>query len=113
MAFFTVSGNVLATYVLPGLPAFALLLAAQWRPVEADTRALRPTVRFAIAVGLVIPSWPCGAMFAMQHRFETALSHKALVRTFEAQRAHADERLIYVRRPRSRRSSTRRERRSW
>ena len=96
MAFFTVSGNVLATYVLPGLPAFALLLAAQWRPAAADARALRPTVRFAIAVGLVIPVVAIGAMVAMQHRFETVLSHKALVRTFEAKRADAGERLIYV-----------------
>ena len=96
MAFFTVSGNVLATYVLPGLPAFALLLAAQWRPAEADARALRPTVRFAIAIGLVIPVVGIGAMVVMQQRFETVLSHKALVRSFEAQRAHAGERLIYV-----------------
>ena len=29
--FFTLSGNILPSYVLPGLPAFALLLARQWQ----------------------------------------------------------------------------------
>ena len=36
MLFFTVSGNVLPTYVLPGVPAFALLLGELWRPAAGD-----------------------------------------------------------------------------
>jgi hypothetical protein len=37
-----------------------------------------------------------GAILALQPRSGTELSHRALVRTYEAQRAHAGERLIYV-----------------
>jgi 4-amino-4-deoxy-L-arabinose transferase-like glycosyltransferase len=96
MLFFTLSGNVLATYVLPGLPAFALLLAILWRPTDDDARALRPTVRLGIAAGLILAVVFVGGILALRTRFETALSHKALVRTFEARRAHAGERLIYV-----------------
>ena len=38
MLFFTLSGNILATYVLPGIPAFALLLVTLWRAPDADAR---------------------------------------------------------------------------
>jgi 4-amino-4-deoxy-L-arabinose transferase-like glycosyltransferase len=39
MLFFTFAGNILWTYVLPGLPAFALLLAQGWSlATTADTR---------------------------------------------------------------------------
>src|SRR6185369_2202043 len=55
MVFFTVSGNILATYVLPGLPAFALLLGDLWIAREGDQRPLRSPVRTVFAVGLAIP----------------------------------------------------------
>jgi len=96
MLFFTVSGNVLATYVLPGLPAFALLLAAICRPAAADSRALRPMVVGGIAACIGLAVVFVGAILAVQPRSGTELSHQALVRTYEAQRAHAGERLIYV-----------------
>lgn len=96
MLFFTLSGNVLATYVLPGLPAFALLVAALWRPRDDDARALRPTVRHGIAAGLILSVVFVVGTVVPQRRFETELSHKALLRMVETQRAHADERLIYV-----------------
>jgi 4-amino-4-deoxy-L-arabinose transferase-like glycosyltransferase len=71
MLFFTLSGNVLATYVLPGLPAFALLLAILWRPTDDDARALRPTVRLGIAAGLILAVVFVGGILALRTRFET------------------------------------------
>ena len=96
MLFFTVSGNVLATYVLPGLPAFALLLGELWRPIAAAGDALRPGVRTVLVASLVLSLGFLAGIVAMNRRFETELSHKALVRMVEAQRRDASERLIYA-----------------
>jgi hypothetical protein len=93
--FFTLSGNILATYVLPGLPAFALLLAVLWRPVDDEARALRRPVRFAIAAGIVLACVFVWAILAMRPRFENEFSQLALVHAYEAQRDHSGERLIY------------------
>lgn len=96
MLFFTVSGNILATYVLPGLPAFALLVGDLWRPADGDARALRPAVRTVLAASLLVLFAITTGIATQRHRFETALSHKALVRTWEATRASAGDRLVYV-----------------
>lgn len=96
MLFFTLSGNILATYVLPGIPALALLLATLWRAPAADTRAVRAPARHGIAAGFILSVVSVGVILALRPRFETELSHRALVRTYEATRADAGERLIYV-----------------
>jgi 4-amino-4-deoxy-L-arabinose transferase-like glycosyltransferase len=96
MAFFTVSGNVLATYVLPGLPAFALLVAELWQPGAADGRALRPAVRTVAVACIALPLLLAVALATQRDRAETALSHKALVRAWDAQRGAAGERLLYA-----------------
>jgi len=96
MLFFTLSGNVLWTYVLPGLPAFALLLAAVWRPRAGDTRPLRAPARHVVAAGLVLSVASVAGIALLQQRFENVLSHKALVRMYEAQRAGSGARLVYV-----------------
>jgi len=96
MLFFTASGNVLATYVLPGLPPFALLVGELWRPAAAGEEALRPAVRTVLVTCLILPVAFAGGIVALNHRFETELSHKALVRTYETLRDSAAERLIYV-----------------
>jgi len=96
LLFFTISGNVLVTYVLPGLPALALLVAAIWRPSDTDSRSLRPMGLSGIVAALGLAVGFVGAILALHVRAETDLSHKALVRTYEAQRAHAGERLIYL-----------------
>jgi 4-amino-4-deoxy-L-arabinose transferase-like glycosyltransferase len=96
MLFFTLSGNILATYVLPGIPAFALLLATLWRAPATTARAARPPARHEIAAGFILSVVAVAVIVAMLPRFETELSHRALVRTYEATRAHAGERLIYV-----------------
>ncbi len=96
MLFFTVSGNVLPTYVLPGLPALALLVADYWRPLPDHARPMRATVRHVLVSGLVI----CGAFViaigVLRNRLENELSHKALTRAVAAQRTANDQRLVYL-----------------
>jgi len=96
MLFFTVSGNVLATYVLPGLPALALLVGELWRPAAGAPHALRPAVRVMLAAALLLPVAFVAAIATQRNRFENELSHKALVRMYEARRASAAEQLVYV-----------------
>jgi len=99
MVFFTVSGNILATYVLPGLPAFALLVGDVWRPRDDDTRALRSPVRVLLVVGLALPVLFVAGILLVHDKFERELSHKALVQTWTGKRANNGERLVYVGRP--------------
>ena len=96
MLFFTLAGNILATYVLPGIPAFALLLATVWRTPAADVRAVRTPARQGIAAAAVLSVLAVGVVVAMGPRFEAELSQRKLVRTYESARASADERLVYI-----------------
>ena len=99
MVFFSVSGNILATYVLPGLPAFALLVGDLWRPDPHDPRMLRAPIRTLVVAGLAFPVLFIAGIIVERHRFEEALSHKALVEVWQAKRANNGERLVYVGRP--------------
>ncbi|HQR11210.1 MAG TPA: glycosyltransferase family 39 protein [Casimicrobiaceae bacterium] len=96
MLFFTVSGNVLPTYVLPGLPAFALLLTEFWQPRAADTRALRFAVKLMTAGGIGLILVFAGVLVSQRQRFEVDLSHRALVAKYETTRAGIGDRLVYV-----------------
>jgi 4-amino-4-deoxy-L-arabinose transferase-like glycosyltransferase len=96
MLFFMVSRNVLATYVLPGLPAFALLLGEWWHPAVADPRSLRPAVRTMLAGGCALLAVFVGILVTQQQKFDVELSHRALVRMYESTRAGTSDRLIYV-----------------
>ena len=96
MLFFTVSGNVLVTYVLPGMPAFALLLCEFWRPRTGDPHSLRPAVRLTLACGLGLLLVFAAILVTQRHRFDVELSHRALVRMYEATRANEGDRLVYV-----------------
>jgi 4-amino-4-deoxy-L-arabinose transferase-like glycosyltransferase len=100
MLFFTVSGNVLPTYVLPGLPAVALLLGEFWRPrgghPPASEHALRFAVRLMLVGGVGLLVVFAGVLASQQHRFDAELSHRALVRLYESTRANAGDRLVYV-----------------
>jgi 4-amino-4-deoxy-L-arabinose transferase-like glycosyltransferase len=99
MVFFTVSGNILATYVLPGLPAFALLIGDLWHPHADDAGTLRPAVRVLLLTCIAIPVLFVAGVFVERNRFETVFSQKALVRTWMTTRANDRERLTYVGRP--------------
>ncbi len=96
MVFFTVSGNVLPTYVLPGMPAFALLLAEFWRPRDGDPRLLRFPVKLMMACGTGLVLVFVGVILSQRHRFDVELSHRALVQQYEATRASTGDQLVYV-----------------
>jgi 4-amino-4-deoxy-L-arabinose transferase-like glycosyltransferase len=96
MLFFTVSGNVLATYVLPGMPAFALLLCEFWQPRAGDSRTLRPAVRLMLVCGAGLLLVFAAILVTQRQRFDVELSHRALVRMYEATRTGKDDRLVYV-----------------
>ena len=100
MLFFTVSGNVLPTYVLPGMPAFALLLCEFWRPAaapsSASARALRPAVMLMVACGIGLLVVFVAVIASQRQRFDVDLSHRALVRTYLTTRASEADRLVFV-----------------
>ena len=101
MLFFTPAGNILVTYVLPGLPAFVLLLGELWRPdggardAEHGEREVRPAVRHAVAAAVILPVALVAAIVVLHARLETERSHKALVRAFEQGRTEGESRLVY------------------
>ncbi|MEO8306086.1 MAG: glycosyltransferase family 39 protein [Betaproteobacteria bacterium] len=101
MAFFTPAGNILITYVLPGLPAFALLVGDRLRPDDGargatpDPGALRPAVRRALYAGAVVPALFVAAIVALHGQLETERSQKALVRDYLEGRPGAGSRLVY------------------
>jgi 4-amino-4-deoxy-L-arabinose transferase-like glycosyltransferase len=96
MLFFTVSGNVLPAYVLPGIPAFALLLSEFWRPNATDTRGVRFAVRLMIACGVAVIVVFVGVLVSQSRHFDVELSHRALVRMYTATRTSDADRLVYV-----------------
>ena len=96
MVFFTVSGNVLPTYVLPGLPALALLLGDGWQPRTSDAGPLRSTVRHALVSGIVICALFVIGIGVLRHRLDNELSHKALALAVDSQRTSGDQRLVYM-----------------
>jgi 4-amino-4-deoxy-L-arabinose transferase-like glycosyltransferase len=96
MLCFMLSGNIVVTYVLPGLPAFALLLLTQWRADETDARDFRAPSRHVIVAAVVLSIGFVGVTFAMRQQFETVFSNRALVQAYETKRSSAAERLVYI-----------------
>jgi 4-amino-4-deoxy-L-arabinose transferase-like glycosyltransferase len=100
MVFFTFAGNILITYVLPGLPAFALLMA-EFRRTEmtqdsgADAAAkgrgwLYPLIELTTPIIAVLVIF-----LAVPHVSEKK-SHKNLVARYEALRATTASQLVYL-----------------
>ena len=96
LVFFTASGNVLITYVLPGLPAFALVLGL-FGPVASDaTRTLdRAEKRAFVACGVLAAALVV-ALVAQHARIDREFAQRALVRAYEAQRTDPRTQLVYV-----------------
>ena len=90
--FFTFAGNILITYTLPGLPAFALLVAEAWSAVgdERGRGAATKLSSLTIPVLLILFSLFVSPRIAPQY------SHKSLVAQYKVLRASDAERLIYV-----------------
>jgi 4-amino-4-deoxy-L-arabinose transferase-like glycosyltransferase len=101
MALFTPAGNILITYVLPGLPAFALIVGDRWRPGSGAhdgapaSRELRPAVRRALVAGAAVPAIFVAAIVVLHGQLETERSQKALVRDYAQARTSAESRLVY------------------
>ena len=100
MVFFTPAGNILITYVLPGLPAFALLVGDLWRPGREATADgsgvdVRPRVRCALVAGAAVPILFVLGIVGYHRVFETERSAKALVNAYLRSRHDAQSRLVY------------------
>jgi 4-amino-4-deoxy-L-arabinose transferase-like glycosyltransferase len=89
--FFTPAPNILPTYVLPALPAFALLVAHTW---SAAVDAGRD--RAARYYGLVMPVLMVAAVLFALPRIAPQYTQKTLVAEYLEHRAGADARLIYL-----------------
>jgi len=89
---FTAAGNILATYVLPGLPALALLAAAWLARLPSPARAQR-----TLALGLLLTL--AGVVAALVYLdaggVRDAKTAQALVAAYASQRA-GDERLVFL-----------------
>ncbi len=101
LAFFTLARNVLVAYVLPGLPAYALLLGELWR-VDAgaaatapDAGTLRPPVARALVAGAAVPLLFVVLIVALHRQFDAERSQKALVADYLRLRPDARSRLVY------------------
>lgn len=97
--FFTMSGNILPAYALPGLPAFALLVAGLWTAAaDAPHRTPASTRRLVIGTGLAALLAPLAftvLVLLAPERFD-AFSDKALLH------GAPPERVVYlVQRPAS------------
>jgi len=90
--FFTFAGNILFTYVLPGLPAFALLVAEAWSAV-GDERGRGVSTK---ASSLAIPILMVLGLVFVVPRVAPEHSHKALVEQYQALRGGGAARLVYV-----------------
>ena len=90
--FFTPAGNILATYVLPGLPAFALLVAEAWAAAGDAGRDNAATKYF----GLVMPVIMVAGVLFVLPRIAPDYSHKALVAEYLNRREDSAQQLIYL-----------------
>jgi 4-amino-4-deoxy-L-arabinose transferase-like glycosyltransferase len=95
MLFFTLSRNVLPAYVLPGLPAFALLVAFG-SFAGGEPRTLDRAERRGLAAALLLAAGFAGGVAALHDRADRDYAQRALVRAFLAQRGDATGRLVYV-----------------
>lgn len=82
--FFTVSGNILWTYVLPALPALALL-AAGWLVGDVRTRRVDAFVAF----GVVVMALLIAAFFLNQQRVDSWKTAKTAVAAYEQRKTGA------------------------
>lgn len=98
MIFFTLAGNILWTYVLPGLPAFALLIATSIVPPPAaiaPSADRRPFTAFWIPAGCLVPV-AFALLIAIWHFVPYKNSQKYLVNTFRALQSDRHSHLVYV-----------------
>jgi 4-amino-4-deoxy-L-arabinose transferase-like glycosyltransferase len=89
--FFTPAPNILPTYVLPALPAFALLVAQAW--TAAADAGREGSARY---YGLVMPVLMVAAVLFALPRIAPGYTQKTLVAEYIEHRTSADARLVYL-----------------
>ena len=96
LLFFTFSANVIWTYVLPGLPGLALLIAEQRGQAKKSRAILGLCVPVCFLAIVGVYQFPESALYQSQKNLlEAYRSQKSLVAAY-LQEAAPDERLIYL-----------------
>ena len=94
--FFTAAGNVLPTYVLPGLPAFALLVGVFGPAARGETRTIDRAEKRALAACIIMMVVFVGVLVAGHGKIDREFAQRMLVRSYEAQRTDPGQRLVYL-----------------
>jgi hypothetical protein len=93
------SGNILWTYVLPGLPAFSLLLAQGWFPVSLPYTGEDPDYhRWAVVRSIAGLSTPLifGLLILVWSMTPVKYSQKYLISRYLVSRPNTKSQLIYL-----------------
>ncbi len=90
--FFTPARNILVTYVLPAMPAFALLVASAWTAVGDEGRRNALTKHW----GFLMPVLMAGGVLFALPGLAPRYSHQALVAEYLARRGSPQEALVYL-----------------
>ena len=85
---FTFSGNILASYVMPGLPAFALLIAGYQRELKLSKKAYQ--------LGLITPILLIIAAFLLRYDLTGKVVEKNLLAQWSQQVEASEQPLIYL-----------------
>jgi 4-amino-4-deoxy-L-arabinose transferase-like glycosyltransferase len=100
MLFFTLAGNVMHTYVMPGLPAFAMLLIEFWLAKTHQGEAIAQSISgrgFSYPlIGMVTPVLVLGLVFTIGPELVSRKSQKAVVSHYDTLRPNAESKLVYV-----------------
>ena len=91
--FFTFAGNILFTYVLPGLPAFAILVAHCWNGL-AESTVWRRAVKYH---ALIVPLGAAAAILIVVPRLAPTFTQQDLAARYVAARASPAESIVYYR----------------
>ena len=95
LLFFSLAANAIWTYVLPGLPGCALLLA-EWR--RDGRMGWLSADRFALGLGALVPVLFLGLVVAWHFvPFQFVRTQKLVVEKYYQARAGAEDRLFYLR----------------
>jgi 4-amino-4-deoxy-L-arabinose transferase-like glycosyltransferase len=100
MLFFTLAGNIMVTYIMPGLPAFALLMADLLRTGPAAEGAAAAAPRRSsgwVLTGLLaVPLLVLVLMLTSGPALVSERSQKEVVRLYTSLRSGPDARLVYL-----------------
>ncbi len=91
--FFTFAGNILFTYVLPGLPAFAMLVARFWSGI-AETSLWRRSLKYHT---LIVPLGATLGILIVVPRLAPTFTQQDIAARYVAARASPAEAIVYYR----------------